>query len=167
MPSSVGKKASSLTRRITEIISHKSRTSSTDDVKEVASTTPPLQSTTPSISSSPQTFSRNASAPHRNTIDDEHRLPVAFLPLVSTSTKFMKGLDVFGQESRESDFDFHDSPVEGEDNWFRMQDDHASAFAMLRSRPRSESKATSSSAKSITIGWVREDGFKPIGESDD
>jgi hypothetical protein len=144
--------------------------SSRDATKE-GSITPPAQTTTPSSSSSPQSeLSRiTTSSPQstRYTFDDQHRLPVTFLPFVTTDTSFFKGLDVFGESagSPKSSFEFHESPVEVVENWFSMSDDRASAFDVVESRTRSQSKATiQSSTKSVRIGWICEDGFKPIGE---
>jgi hypothetical protein len=172
MPSS--SKKSSFSRRFTDLINQKAirRPSSRDGPKE-GSITPPVQTTIPSSSSSPQSIqSRITASPQssRYAFVDQHRLPVTFLPFVSTDSSFLKGLDVFGEESRgspKSSFEFNESPVEGEDSWFRLSDDTSSAFDTLQTRARSESKATlPSSVKSMTIGWVREDGFKPIGEYD-
>jgi hypothetical protein len=173
MPPMSSTKKSSLTRRFTEMINQKTtrRPSSRDGTKE-NSLTPPIQTTTPSSSSSsPQSIqSRLTSSPQstRYTIDEQHRLPVTFLPFVTSDTPFLKGFDVFGESkgSPKSSFEFNESPVEGsEDNWFSMSDDRSSAFDMLESRTRSHSKTTlPSSMKSVRIGWICEDGFKPIGE---
>ena len=175
MPTLTTKK-SFITRRFTEIINQKNsarQPSSRDGAKEGGgSITPPVQTTTPSSSSSsPQSIqSQITSSPQttRFTVDEQHRLPVTFLPFVTTDTSFLKGLDVFGGESKgspKSSFEFNESPVECEDNWFSMSDDRSSAFDTLESRMRSQSKATlPSPTKSVRIGWICEDGFKPIGE---
>lgn len=174
MPTLSSKK-SSIGRRFNDLLSSKSprRPSSSDDTKG-GSVTPPKQTTTPSASSSPQgPQARTSSSPQpRYTFDEQHRLPVTFLPFVSTGTEapFIKGLDVFGEpkSSPRSSFEFNESPVEHEDNWFSMsQLQGSSAFHMQDSRTRSSSKGTyESTGKEITIGWVCEDGFKPIGEFD-
>jgi hypothetical protein len=171
MPSFSPKK-SSITRRFTEMINQKTarRPSSRDGTKE-GSVTPPFQTTTPSsLSSSPQSIQSQAmSSPQstRYTFDEQHRLPVTFLPFLTTDTSFLKGLDVFGdsKSSPKSSFEFNESPVECEENWFSMSDDRSSAFDRLESKMRSHIKTTSQSpTKSIRIGWICEDGFKPIGE---
>jgi hypothetical protein len=151
------------------MINQKTRRPSVGDVPKQECVTPPTQTTTPSSASSPQNRSVANGSPSqapRYTFDEQHRLPVTFLPFVSTET--FKGLDVFGQEIGVSDKSPYESPVEVEDSWFRMEDEPTSAFAELQMRARSESKATIlSSARSVTIGWIKEDGFKPIGEYDD
>lgn len=175
MPTLTTKK-SFITRRFTEMINQKTssrRPSLGDGTKEGrGSITPPVQTTTPSSSgSSPQSIQSRittSSQSTRYTFDEQHRLPVTFLPFVTTDTSFLKGLDVFGDESKgspKSSFEFNESPVECEDNWFSMSGERSSAFDTLESRTRSPSKATiPSPTKSVRIGWVCEDGFKPIGE---
>ena len=167
-------KKSSFTRRFTDMINQKTtprRPSSSDGTKG-GSVTPPKQTTTPSTSSSPLSIqSQNSSSPQssRYTFDEQHRLPVTFLPFLSTDTHFLKGLDVFGESksSPRSSFEFTHSPVEPEDNWFAIGDNQASSFTVTERRARSQSKATTgSSVKEVTIGWICEDGFKPIGEFD-
>lgn len=176
MPTLTTKK-SFITRRFTEIINQKTssrRPSSRDGTKEGrGAITPPVQTTTPSSSSSssPQSIqSRTTCSPQsaRYTFDEQHRLPVTFLPFVTTDTSFLKGLDVFGDESKaspKSSFEFNESPVECEDSWFSMSDEQSSAFDTLESKTESQSKATlPSPTKFVRIGWICEDGFKPIGE---
>lgn len=170
MPSTSTKK-SSITRRFTEMINQKTtrRPSLRDGAKE-GSITPPFQTTTPSSSSSPQSIqSRIPSSPQstRYTFDEQNRLPVTFLPFVTTDTSFLKGLDVFGESkgSPKSSFEFNESPVECEENWFSMSDDRSPAFDTLAGATSSQSKGTLlSPTKSVRIGWICEDGFKPIGE---
>jgi len=172
MPSAPSAKKSSLTRRFTDMINQKTtRRPSRGDIPKEGSVTPPLQTTTPSSSSSsPQSMQSSiTSSPQslRYAFDEQHRLPVTFLPFVTTDTSFLKGFDVFGESkcSPKSSFEFHESPVEGEDNWFSMTDDRSSAFDTLEVATRSQSKATlRSPTKPIRIGWICEDGFKPIGE---
>jgi hypothetical protein len=165
MPSHPSTKKSSLTRRFTDMINQKATPRpSKGDLHKEGSITPPVQTTTPSSSSSsPQSTSPQSV---RYTFDEQHRLPVTFLPFVATDTSFLKELDIFG-ESPKSSLEFLDSesPVEGEESWFRMTDERSSAFDALETATRSHSKATlHSPTKPIRIGWICEDGFKPIGE---
>ena len=161
-------KKSSFTRRFTDMINQKTtprRPSSSDGTKG-GSVTPPKQTTTPSTSSSPLSIqSQNSSSPQtsRYTFDEQHRLPVTFLPFLSTDTHFLGE----SKSSPRSSFEFSDEPVESEDNWFAIGDNQASSFTVTERRARSQSKATTgSSVKEVTIGWICEDGFKPIGEFD-
>src|SRR6202043_3814224 len=101
---------------------HLPRRPSSSDGTKGGSFPPPKQTTTPSTSSSPLSIqSRTSTSPQdtRYTFDEQHRLPVTFLPFVSTDTHFLKGLDVFGdsKSSPRSSFEFSDSPIEPEDNW--------------------------------------------------
>jgi len=176
MSRSLPKKAS-FTRRFTDLIKEKSnrRPSSRDGAKDEGLVTPPQQITTPSPSSStssPLSLQSQATSlspkSARYTFDEQHRLPVTFLPFVNTDNSFLKGLDdMLGESnnrSRKSSFEFNQSPVEGEENWYSMSDDQSSSFGTLESRTRSQSKSTlQSPTKSIAIGWICEDGFKPIG----
>jgi hypothetical protein len=165
-------KKSSIGRRFNDLIGSKTprRPSSSDSTKG-GSVTPPKQTTTPSASSSPQGPQTRtpSSPPTRYTFDEQHRLPVTYLPFVSTETPFIKGLDdVFGESksSPRSSFEFNESPIDHEDNWFSMSQGSA-RFNMQDTRTRSSSKGTyESTGKEVTIGWVCEDGFKPIGEFD-
>ena len=175
MRASSSSKKASLTRRFTDLINQKTTRlpSSKNAGTKDGSTTPPVQTTTPSSSSSsPHSLqSRITTSPQspRFTFDEHHRLPVTFLPFVSTDTPFSKGLDVFGESknSPKTLFEFGESPVEVEENWFSMADDRSSAFETLASRTRSHSKTTlSSPTKQVRIGWICEDGFKPIMEYD-
>jgi hypothetical protein len=174
MPSFPVKK-SSLTRRFTDIINPKTtRQPSSRDRPKEGSLTPPIQTTTPSSSSSSSSSpsslqSRIAASPQsaRYTYDEQHRLPVTFLPFIATDGSFLKGLDVFGESkgSPKSSFEFNDSPLEGDDTWFSMTDDQSSAFEALESPTISRNKTTlQSPSKTVRIGWICEDGFKPIGE---
>ena len=169
MPPSTTKK-SSITRRFTELINQKTATrrpSSRDGAKEGGSSTPPLQTITPSSSSSsPQSMQSTITSSSQSTryTFDEQRLPVTFLPFVTTDTPFIKGLDVFGDSkgSPKSSFEFNEQLEDCEDNWF-MSDDGCSEFDTLESGVRSKSKTTlQSRTKPVRIGWVCEDGFKPI-----
>jgi hypothetical protein len=170
-PPSASKK-SSLTRRFTDMINQKAtRRASKSDLRKEGVITPPIQTTTPpSSSSSPQSMqsSLTSSPPSlRYTVEEKHRLPVTFLPFVSTDTSLLKGLDIFGESktSPKSSFEFNESPLECEENWFSMTDDQSSAFDTLGTATRSQSKTTlTSPTKSVRIGWICEDGFKPIGE---
>lgn len=170
MPSSAAKK-SSLTRRFTDMINPKTtRQPSSSDRPKEGSLTPPIQTTTPSSSSSPSSLqSRITASPHsaRYTFDEQHRLPVTFLPFVSTDGSFLKGFDVFGESklSPKSSFEFNESPLEGDDAWFSMSDEQSSAFEALETTAISQNKHTiQSPSKPVRIGWICEDGFKPIGE---
>lgn len=171
--SSSSKNKSSLTRRFTDMINQKTvrqPSSSRNAGTKEGSTTPPVQTTTPSSSSSsPQSRMTISPQSPRFTFDEQHRLPVTFLPFVSTDIPFSKSMDVFGESknSPKSSFEFGDSPVEVEENWFSMSDDRSSAFETLASRTRSHSKTTlPSPTKQVRIGWICEDGFKPIMEYD-
>lgn len=176
MRASSSSKKSSLTRRFTDLINQKTTrlpSSSRNAGTKEGSTTPPVQTTTPSSSSSsPQSLqSRMTTSPMspRFAYDEQHQLPVTFLPFVSTDIPFSKGLDMFGESktSPKSSFEFGESPVEAEENWFTMSDDRSSAFETLASRTRSHSKTTlPSPTKQVRIGWICEDGFKPIMEYD-
>ena len=167
-------KKSSFTRRFTDMINQKTtpRRASLSDGTKGGTVTPPKQTTTPSSSSSPlsiQSMSSSSPQSTRYTFDEQHRLPITFLPFLSTDTHFLKGLDVFAEPktSPRSSFEFNDSPVESEDNWFSLCDNQTSSFNVTERRARSQSKATTgSSVKDVTIGWICEDGFKPIGEFD-
>jgi hypothetical protein len=164
-------KKSSITRRFTDMVNPKTsrQTSSRDRPKE-GSLTPPLQTTTPSSSSSPSSLqSRITASPQsvRYAFDEQHRLPITFLPFITTDSSFLKGLDVFGESkgSPKSLFEFNESPVEGDDAWFSMSDDRSSAFETLESPSISHNKTTLQlHSTPVRIGWVCEDGFKPIGE---
>jgi hypothetical protein len=161
-------KKSSLSRRFTELINQKpSRRPSAGNETKEGSITPPLQTTTPSASASPlsiQTTSTECSSSPRSprfTFDEQHRLPVTFLPFVGTETSFLK-FDMFGlEQSTESDFDFTTSSESS--NWFNLSDDaQTSSFSIPETMKKITTK--SEAPKSVTIGWVCEDGFKPIGE---
>lgn len=86
---------------------------------------------------------------------------MTFLPFIGTDSSFLK-FDVFGvDQSPGSEFDFTSSS-EGS-NWFNLSDDApSSAFNVPETMTRREVKAEG--PKSVTIGWVCEDGFRPIGE---
>jgi len=167
MPSSPSKK-STLSRRFTELINQKTprRPSSGEDTKE-GITTPPLQTTTPSTASSPLSIQSSPSdSPlqgHRFTFDEQHRLPVTFLPFVATETSFMK-LDIFGsEETNHSEFDFTTSSESS--NWFNFSETtEISSFEMPE--PITKARKERQAPKTMTIGWVCEDGFRPIGGFD-
>jgi hypothetical protein len=106
------------------------------------------------------------SSPHstRYTFDQEHRLPVTFLPLLSTDA--LKGLDVFGGGDAASDavrdtFELSQSPAGSEETWFSASYDLPDTRKMSTSTVSSESSG--SPVKAVTIGWICEDGFRPIG----
>ena len=177
MSRTVTKKAS-FTRRFADLIKEKSsrRPSSRDGAKDHHGTvTPPQQTTMPSpssLASSPLSLQSQVSSASpksgRYTFDEQHRLPVTFLPCVSTDNSFLTGLDdVFGESktrSRKNSFEFNEPPVDVDENWYSMSDDQVSPFGTLETRTRSQSKSTvQSRTRSIAIGWICEDGFRPIG----
>ena len=161
-------KKSSLSRRFTDLIGQKQprRPSSGSDTKE-GTITPPLQTITPSASSSPLSVQSGTSysSPQspRFTFDEQHRLPVTFLPFVATDSSFLK-LDMFGiEQSTSQEFDF--TSTSDSSNWFGLHDEsQSSAFEMPSPAASGTTKART--PKTMTIGWVCEDGFKPIGQFD-
>src|SRR5579859_404317 len=165
-------KKSSLRSRFTDMINAKSpRRGSLSKGSKQGGATPPTETSTPPPSSPRSVHLRNNSSPTstRYTFDENHRLPVTFLPFVATDTSFMKGLEIFGETSgsSSSSFEFSDSPVDREDGWFSLSGDQSSAYNTPERKDSLRPRDTNASPeKDITIGWICEDGFKPIGVFD-
>ena|ERR1700737_4567972 len=122
--------------------------------------------------SSPRSIQQHNSSPQstRYTYDEGERLPVTFLPLLSTDA--LKELDVFGEGTDSANlFGLSQSPADSEESWFSMPYDRPLVYEVPQTRKMSTASSTStesglSTHREVTIGWICEDGFRPIGFAD-
>jgi hypothetical protein len=164
-------KKASFTRRFTDMVATKTPRRMSGSRKGENNTPPPAFATPPASPRSTQPSNNSSPQSGRYQFDVEHRLPKTFLPFLSTDV--LKGLDVFGGDDNTArdTFDLSQSSGNSEEAWLRVfQNRSAYSFPETRKMSTSSSMASSemsgSPVKEVTIGWICEDGFRPIGLAD-
>jgi hypothetical protein len=164
-------KKASFTRRFTDMVATKTPRRMSGSRKGENNTPPSAFATPPASPRSTQPSNNSSPQSGRYQFDVEHSLPKTFLPFLSTDV--LKGLDVFGGDDNPArdTFDLSQSSGDSDEAWLRVFHNR-SAYSFPETRKMSTSSSMASSemsgspVKEVTIGWICEDGFRPIGLAD-